>query len=162
MRARLGEHAQNTLSAAADLGILDYHEGHYEEAVQKLSTLRNELLQKKDLADPLLQYTTFYLASAQIEGRLGEPTEIDSLIAHLDPAALAAVESSKGWDQRLEALSAEVRLREAPWPENLRRLSAAVAKMTQDGISPAIVGHYQEALAEWSMAIATAPKPAIN
>jgi non-specific serine/threonine protein kinase len=148
MRARLGEHAQNTLSAAADLGILEYHEGHYQEAVRQLSSLRSELLHKQDLADPLLQYATFYLASAQIEGHLAEPMEIESLIANLDPAALAAVESGKGWAQRLQALSAQVRLQADPGPENQERLSAAVAKMQQAGVPPAVLRPYREALAE--------------
>jgi non-specific serine/threonine protein kinase len=148
MRARLGEHAQNTLSAAADLGILDYHEGHFQEAIRKLSSVRNELLHKKDLADPLLQYTTFYLASAQTEGHLGEPMEIESLIANLDPAALAAVEAGKGWEHRLQALSAEVQLHADSRPENLERLSDAVAKMKREGVPPAVLRPYQEALAD--------------
>jgi non-specific serine/threonine protein kinase len=145
-RARLGEHAQNTLSAVADLGILEYRKGHYLEAVHKLTDLRNELLKKTDLADPLLQYTSFYLASAQIEAHLGQPTEIASLIARVDPAALAAVESGKGWEQRLQALRAEVQLRAEPRPENLERLSGAVAKMKQEGVPPAILRPYVQAL----------------
>jgi non-specific serine/threonine protein kinase len=148
LRARLGDHAQNTLGAMADLGILEYRKGHYPEAVRRLFNLRNELLQNKDLADPLLQYTSFYLASAQLEGRLGEPTEIGSLIARLDPKALASVEPGKGWGPRLEALGAEVQLMVEPRPENLERLSDAVANMKREGVSPAVLRPYLKALAE--------------
>jgi len=146
-RARLGDEAQNTLSARADLGILEYRKGHYAQAAQQLARLRNELLQKKDLADPLLQYTAFYLASAQWEGHLGDPTAIGTLIATLTPDALASVESGKGWEQRLEALRAAVRLRTEPGPKNLERLSDAVAKMKQEGVSTVVLHPYLEALA---------------
>ena len=147
-RTRLGDHAQNTLSALIDLGILDYQDGHFSEAAQKLSVLRDELMRTLDTANPLVQYTTFYLISAETEGRLGDPENAATVIAHLDPAVLSAAVSGNDWEPRLQALTAEIHLRERSRAEDLALLSAAIAKMKLAGESPTVLARYQQVLSD--------------
>ena len=144
-RQRLGEHAETTLLGLGNLGILEYHLGHLESSVRMLSALRGDLARTVDVADPILQCTTFYLASAEAEGRIGTAAEAAALTAHLDPVAIEAAEPGKDWNLRLQALNGEIQLWQGHAAEALALLTPAIAKMRQDGVSSAILSRYEQA-----------------
>jgi tetratricopeptide (TPR) repeat protein len=144
-RKLLGEHAQNTLIALGNLGILEYNLRHYQHACKLLGSLRQELIQTNEASAAILQSVSFYLASAETEGKIDGPSSTSALIESVNPAAIAAMEPGKDWDMRLQALRAEIQLWQGnDRPQALAALASAVAKMKQDGVPNAVLTHYEK------------------
>jgi len=146
-RARVGEHSLQVLSQLANLGILQYRSGHPADAIESLSQVRDEFIASRGADDALVQIVSFYLASAETEGKIGDPNSAAAMASKLQSTALTIEEPGNNWDQRIQALNGEILIRQGRKSEGVALLKPAVAKMEQDRVEPTILAPYQKALA---------------
>ncbi len=99
---RTGEHGQATLTAGANLGIVEYRTGNAADAVRTLEPIRADFANTFGSTSPQAQIVAFYLASAYVA--LHEFDKASPLVGPLEPQKLAEAEPREDWSARLEAL----------------------------------------------------------
>lgn len=124
---RTGPQGQATLTAGANLGIVEYRTGHPVDAVKTLAHMRAEFVSTLGEASPQAQIVAFYLACAQRD--LRNYTDASTLVAHLDSAQLADAEPREDWGARLMALKGAILLGQGSKAQALALLGPAVAEM---------------------------------
>jgi eukaryotic-like serine/threonine-protein kinase len=127
---RTGEHGQATLTAGANLGIIQYRTGQSADAVKTLEHMRAEFIRTLGESSPQVQIVAFYLACAQQS--LRNYNDASTLVAHLDPAQLADAEPRDDWKARLMALQGAILLGQGRKAEARALLEPAVAEMQKD------------------------------
>lgn len=65
-RLRTGKHGQATLTAGANLGIVQYRTGHDADAVQTLATMRAEFEKSLGKSSPQAQIVSFHLCLCSV------------------------------------------------------------------------------------------------
>jgi tetratricopeptide (TPR) repeat protein len=143
---RTGEHGQATLTAGANLGIVEYRTGHSADAVQTLTHMRTEFISSLGEASPQAQIVAFYLASAQRE--LRNYADASALVAHLVPAQLADAEPRDDWDARLHALRGAILLGQGRKADARALLEPAVSEMEKAHTPAEDVDPFRKALSE--------------
>jgi len=88
--------------AGANLGIAEYHLGHYAEATTRLAAARTGLAEQQGEANPMTQAVRFYLADGL--RRNGSVEDAIRTAEGLDAAQLLTVEPTAPWAQRVAAL----------------------------------------------------------
>lgn len=92
-----------------------------------LSVTHEDMAQQLGAASPQAQSTAFYLACALSE--MGRNADAAVLASPLRAADLAAAEPREDWELRLEALRAEILIRQGHGKEGIALLRPAIAKM---------------------------------
>ncbi len=124
---RTGERGQATLTAGANLGIVEFRTGRSADAVNTLARMRALFIETLGEASPQAQIVAFYLAYAQSD--LHHYADASTLVVHLDPAQLAGAEPRDDWAARLMALRGSILLGQGHKTEALALLGPAVAAM---------------------------------
>lgn len=91
-----------------DLAVLDYLDGRISAAALRLHALRATATDVFGAGTPELQGTDYWLASALIDE--GHPDAAAALAEQLRPEALRASLGGDGWQARLQALRARIRI----------------------------------------------------
>jgi eukaryotic-like serine/threonine-protein kinase len=124
---RTGEHGQATVSVEANLGIVEYRTGHFDDAVATLTRARTDFISTLGQSSPQAQIVAFYLASAERENH--HLSAAAALVTDLEPAKLADAEPRDDWDARLKALKGAILLGQGHKTDALALLVPAMAEM---------------------------------
>ena len=124
-----GEDGQATLTAGANLGIVQYRTGAASQAVTILTQVSGEFSKMFGAKSPQVQIVDFYLASAQHD--LHENEKAALLVAPLQPEALASAEPRQDWPPRLQALRGCILIGRGHKADGLALLRPAVQAMEQ-------------------------------
>ena len=141
---RTGERGQATLSAGANLGIVEYRTGHSVDAIKTLTLMRTKFIETLGEASPQAQIVAFYLACADLDQR--NYAEASTLVAHLEPTPLAGAEPRDDWDARLMALRGAILFGEGHKAEAIALLEPAVADMEKHHTPPEDSGPFKKVL----------------
>lgn len=126
-RLRTDEHGQATLTAGANLGIVQYRTGHDADAIRTLEAMRTEFEKSLGKASPQAQIVSFYLDCAQSD--LRDFNAASMLVADLNPQQLADAEPREDWNARLQGLRGAILVGEGKRSEALGVLGPAVAEL---------------------------------
>lgn len=124
---RTGEHGQATLTAGANLGIVEYRTGHDADAVNTLEPIRADFAKTFGAKSPQAQTVAFYMACAYWD--LRQFDKASALIQELQPQQLADAEPREDWSARLQALRGAIAIGQGRVRDGLALLAPAVADL---------------------------------
>jgi len=131
MLLEIGEQQEKALNALRALGVIDYSQGLWDAAIEKLTAARDGLQSVFGEAAPDVQGATYWLAAA-LSGA-GRHDEAAELTANLQPQALLASLGGNGWSARLDALRGRILIEQGRKDEGQELLTAAIGQLENDG-----------------------------
>lgn len=126
----IGENQEKALNALSLLGAIDYLNGQYLPAIEKLWTARAGLRTVFGIGSADSQGAAYWLASALRD--VGHAEEAARLIAPLQPEKLQAALGGSGWTARLNALHARLMIDRGEREQGEALLAASMTQLRSD------------------------------
>ena len=145
LRQRTGEHGQATLIVGANLGIVQYRTGQFQQAVDTLSSVRTDLVSLLGASSPQAQSVSYYLAASLAAVR--RYADAAPLLDGLQPTDLASAEPRDDWGPRLDALRGTILWGQGQNAQAVALLAPAVKTMEEHRTPSADLEPFRKALA---------------